>query len=186
MAFPANAQVGTIGGAPTGTSGASIPLPAGVTPDYTTTAYAYLSARPPVLGVGQTLLVNVWITPGVFVGNYFVGYVVTITKPDGTTEKVTLNSYNGDATSWFEYVPTTIGTYKLKFDFPGGYFPAANYYTNPGAFFGSWHLDQHDSVKILQTRINSIRNRSYSAIRHDLFLATITSSNRLLDATSSL
>jgi hypothetical protein len=137
MAIPAMGSVGTTGGAPQGTSGASIPLPAGVTPDYTTISYAYLSARPPVLGIGQTLLVNVWICPGVFVGNYFVGYVVTVTKPDGTTEKITLNSYNGDATSWFEYVPDTIGTYKFKFDFPGGYFPAANYYTNPGAFFGA-------------------------------------------------
>src|SRR5512136_2367313 len=135
-ALPVQAQVGTTGGAPQGVGGGSIPLPAGVTPDYPTTAYAYLSTRPNPIGVGQTLLVNVWITPGVFVGNYFTGFKVTITKPDGTDEIVILNSYHGDATSWFEFVPTTIGTYKFKFDFPGGYFPAGVYYTNPGAFFG--------------------------------------------------
>ncbi len=135
-ALPVQAQVGTTGGAPQGMGGGSIALPAGATPTYTTTSYAYLSARPNPIGVGQTLLVNIWITPGVFVGNYFTGYKVTITKPDGTDEIVTLNSYHGDATSWFEYVPTTIGTYKFKFDFPGGYFPAGVYYTNPGAFFG--------------------------------------------------
>ena len=46
FAIQVQGQVQTIGGAPNGTSGASIPLPAGVTPDYTTIAYAYLSARP--------------------------------------------------------------------------------------------------------------------------------------------
>jgi len=80
---------------------------------------------------------NLWITPGVHVSNYFTGFKVTITDPDGEKDTLTLNSYHGDATAWFEYVPTKIGTYKFDFDFPGGYFPAGRYYTNPGAFSGS-------------------------------------------------
>ncbi len=137
MVFPTQAQVASTGGAPSGTTGGSIPLPAGVTADYNVVSQAYLSARPNPIGVGQSILVNVWITPGVHVANFFTGFRVTITLPDGTTETVTLNSYNGDATSWFEYVPTQIGVYKFKFDFPGGYFPKGVYYTNPGAFAGS-------------------------------------------------
>jgi hypothetical protein len=124
------------GGSPSGLAGGSVyPLPDGVTPDYTTTAYAYLSARPNPVGVGQSVLINIWVTPGVHVANYFAGFKVTITAPDGDEETKTMNSYAGDATAWFEYVPTQVGTYKFKFDFPGGYFPAGTYYINPGAAY---------------------------------------------------
>src|SRR5665647_2768990 len=84
----------TTGGAPPGTSGGSIALPSGVTPDYQVDTYAYLSARPNPIGVGQSLLVNICITPGVHVANYMTGFKVTIVAPDGTTQTVTLNSYN--------------------------------------------------------------------------------------------
>jgi hypothetical protein len=133
---PVKAGVTTIGGAPEGTSGASVLLPSGVTPDYSVTTYAYLSARPLVIGLGQTLLVNVWVTPGVHVATYLTGYKVTITKPDDTTETITLNSYQGDATSWFEYVVDQLGTWKFDFDFPGGYWPPGVYTSPPGAVMG--------------------------------------------------
>jgi hypothetical protein len=116
------------------TDGGSQPLPAGVTPDVTTASVSHISFRPNPVGVGQTILVNMWMEPGLNPNWYFTGYKVTITKPDGTTETKTLNSYPADATAWFEYVPDQIGTYKLKFDFPGSYFPAGtykSYYTGP-------------------------------------------------------
>ncbi len=131
-------SVQTEGGSPTDLPGGSIhPLPSDVTPDYTVISYAYLSARPNPIGVGQSLLINIWITPGVHVANYFTGFTVTITAPDGKEEIVTEDSYAGDGTAWFEYVPTQVGTYKFKFDFPGGYFPAGDYYINPGAAYSS-------------------------------------------------
>lgn len=53
---------------------------------------------------------------------------MTITKPDNSTDvKGPSNSYVADGTAWFEYVPEQIGTYKLKFDFGGTYFPAGRY-----------------------------------------------------------
>ena len=85
LAMPVKAQLeeeAPHGGAPEGTSGASVLLPAGVTPDYSVDSYAYLSARPKIIGLGQTLLVNVWITPGIHVAHYITGFKVTITKPD--------------------------------------------------------------------------------------------------------
>ena len=109
------------------TDGGSRPLPAGVTPDVTTSSTSHLSFRPNPVGVGQTILVNMWMEPGLNPNWYFIGYTVTITKPDGTTETKTLNSYPADATAWFEYAPDQIGTYKLKFNFPGSYFPAGTY-----------------------------------------------------------
>jgi hypothetical protein len=53
---------------------------------------------------------------------------VTITKADGTKDVITINTYLGDSTAWFEYIADQEGTWKLKFEFPGGYFPAGIYY----------------------------------------------------------
>ncbi len=115
--------------------GAAIhPLPAGVTPDDTFDAFAQLSFRPTTVGVGQTILVNLWVTPALQPSRYFKDYKVTFTKPDGTTAVVTMDSYHADATAWFEYVIDQIGSWTIKFDFPGGYFPAGNYTTTGGAF----------------------------------------------------
>ena len=133
---PVKAGVTTTGGAPEGTPSGSVLLPSGVTPDVVCTSYAYLSARPLTIGKGQSLLVNVWITPGVHVATYLTGFKVTITKPDDTTEIITLNSYQGDATSWFEYVVDQLGTWQFDFDFPGGYWPPGVYTSPPGAVMG--------------------------------------------------
>ena len=108
--------------------GGSVPLPAGVTPGATYETIAYMSFRPNPVGLGQPLLVNLWIQPPIFEGRYLTGYKVTFTKPDGTTEVVgPINTYYGDATAWFEYKPDQIGTWTIKFDFPGGYYPPGNY-----------------------------------------------------------
>jgi uncharacterized membrane protein YeaQ/YmgE (transglycosylase-associated protein family) len=99
------------------------PLPTGITANTTVETISYLSFRPNPIGVGQTLLVNVWLPPIHVARQFIQAYVVTITKPDGTTDVKTLDSYPGDATSWFEYVPDHVGNYTIKFDFLGTYFP---------------------------------------------------------------
>lgn len=122
MATPGQAQTYT-----NMQEGGSIPLPAGVTPDYSVNTNAFLSFRPSPVGLGQSILVNVWVEPPIHVSRYLKGYNVTITKPDGAKETKVLNSYRGDSTAWFEYVVDQVGTWKLKLDFPGAYFPAGNY-----------------------------------------------------------
>jgi outer membrane protein assembly factor BamB len=113
------------------------PLPAGVTADYSVETRAFLSFRPTVVGVGQTFLVNMWLNPATHASRYFKDYKVTITKADGTKEVITMPSYRADTTAWFEYIADQIGTWKLKFEFPGGYFPAGNYTPAPGAVMGT-------------------------------------------------
>jgi outer membrane protein assembly factor BamB len=105
----------------------STQLPSGVTPDMTVTTTPYLSFRPNPVGENQTILVNLWLDPGPSVTRYFRDLTVTITKPDGTTDVKKMNSYFADSTAWFEYEVDQTGTWKLKFDFPGAYFPAGNY-----------------------------------------------------------
>src|SRR5450759_555489 len=100
----------------------SVALPTGVTPDMTITTKAYLSFRPNPVGVGQTIIVNMWMDPGPSVTRFFRDFTITITKPDGTKDVKTLNSYFADSTAWFEYVVDQAGTWKLKFDFSGAYF----------------------------------------------------------------
>jgi hypothetical protein len=127
MAAPASAGVTTIG-APTYTPWATS-VPAGETASFTTATEAFMSVTPTPIGVGQTLLVNLWLEPPSHYQRFFSGYTVTVTKPDGTTDTVgPLNSYQGDATAWFNYVPETVGEYKFVFNFAGNYFPAGIYF----------------------------------------------------------
>jgi hypothetical protein len=119
-------------------NGSSVPLPAGVTPDFAVDTTAYLSFRPNPVGVGQSILVNMWVFPPCIPARNLTGYTVTLTKPDGTTDIVgPMTSYSGDATAWFEYPADQVGEWTLKFDFPGGYFPLGiytNYYIIGGGY----------------------------------------------------
>ena len=108
------------------------PLPAGATPTVTITPIPHMSFRPTTVGLGQTFLVNLWCTPSVQASRAHPEFVVTITKPDGTVETLKMPSYKADSTAWFEYVADQVGTWKLKFIFPGTYFPGG---TAPGGFF---------------------------------------------------
>jgi hypothetical protein len=142
ITIPVEAQVNVPSGVPATNlqEGGSILLPSGVTPDMSFESFAQLSFRPNPVGVGQSIIVNLWVTPAVHVSRYFKDYKVTITDPDGQKEEIVLNSYRADATAWFEYVPTKVGNYTLKFDFPGGYFPAGNYTIAAGAFGGAGNV----------------------------------------------
>ncbi|PVX25730.1 MAG: hypothetical protein CW691_03665, partial [Candidatus Bathyarchaeum sp.] len=105
----------------------SIPLPDGVTPDITLDTYAHLSFRPNPIGLGQIFLVNVWLTPSTANFKHYSDFQITLTKPSGEQQTVTIDSYLGDATAWFEWIADEVGTWTLEFNFPGGYFPAGNY-----------------------------------------------------------
>ena len=135
MTTPVNAQIGLPSGiaATNPQDSASKLLPAGVTPDVTVKTRAYLSFRPTTVGIGQTFLVNIWTTPALHAARYFKDFKVTIMKPGGETEVVTMDSYRADTTAWFEWIADVEGIWKLKFDFQGGYFPAGNYTTAFGA-----------------------------------------------------
>lgn len=121
-------EVSTHGGPPGGGYEGPTTIPPGQTADFTIDDLAFLSVTPPVIGIGQTALVNLWITFPSGEGKYMTGYRVDITRPDGSKTSVNLRSYVADGTSWFEFTPETIGTYQFQFFFAGEYFPAG-YYT---------------------------------------------------------
>ncbi len=106
------------------------PIPIGVTPDRLIETISYLSFRPDPVGVGQPILVNMWIQTEVLSASqkFIQAHSVTITKPDGTIDIITVDSYISDSTAWFEYVVDQVGTWTLQFNFLGMYFPAGRYY----------------------------------------------------------
>jgi hypothetical protein len=141
MAAIASAQLSHLGGTPSTTPGFPNlgPLPPGVTPAYTFEQVPYLSMRPNPIGVGQSLLVNVWCSPGMYHAFPLTNFKVDIEKPDGSKETVgPFNSYTGDATAWFEYVPDQPGTWRFKFYQPGTYIPAGQYWDQPGSETGGF------------------------------------------------
>jgi len=107
------------------------PLKAGDVPDATINPIAFLSFRPNPIGLGQSLLVNFWLTPGLASNQRYTplgSMVITITKPDGTKDVRTMASEPATAANYFEIAPDQVGEWKLKFEFLGTYFPAGQYY----------------------------------------------------------
>lgn len=149
MAMPVQAQT-TL---PTGVTpknvqdGGSVLLPAGVTPDLQVDSTVYLSFSPNPIGIGQPLLVNLWMQPPTHVSRQLKGFVVTFTKPDGTKDVISpIDSYKGDTTAWFTYTVDQVGKWTVKLDFPGAYFPAGNYSVDAGTFVGAQTVSFTQSV----------------------------------------
>ncbi|MEM2098550.1 MAG: PQQ-binding-like beta-propeller repeat protein [Candidatus Bathyarchaeia archaeon] len=103
------------------------PLPAGVTVNFTVATVAYMSIRPATVGLGQPFIVNLFPIPAPNANRKFKDLKVTITKPDSTTEVITLDSYVADGTAWFEYIADQEGQWRFKFELPGQYYPAGRY-----------------------------------------------------------
>ena len=121
------------------------PVPAGVTPNATVPSKAFLSFRPTPVGLNQLFLINMWVTPAPGAGRYHPDYKLTITKPDGTKDVITMDSYVADGTAWLEYVADQVGEWTLKFDFAGTYFPAGNYPLTSGAYMATTSYQRYST-----------------------------------------
>ena len=84
------------------------------------TTSAYLSVSPNPVGVGDQVIIVVWVqpvAPSAF--DRLHGYTVTITDPDGVEE--TREPLNPESTgsTYTIYTPTKIGNYSLQLTYPG-------------------------------------------------------------------
>lgn len=86
---------------------------------------AYMNVAPNPVGVGQSVFVVVWLDrtlTGTSVASdiRLKNYQLTITKPDGKTDSYVWETITDTTSSAYTtYVPTQVGTYTFKFDFPG-------------------------------------------------------------------
>ncbi|MFC1487357.1 PQQ-binding-like beta-propeller repeat protein [Thermoproteota archaeon] len=119
------------------------PLQSGDIPDFTVATDAYLSIRPSLLGVNQLILINTWLIPAPHANRVFEDLEITITKPSGTTQLITMDSYPADGTSWFEWIADEIGEWGFQYEFKGMFFPAGRYLngdlitaSSGGSFYG--------------------------------------------------
>ena len=94
-------------------------------PSWTIASHPYLVVSPNPVGVGQTVAVVMWIDeplPAATLTNDIRrhDYTLTITKPDGITESKHWDVVS-DSTSiqYYEFTPSQIGNYTLKFDYAG-------------------------------------------------------------------
>ncbi|MCW3983705.1 MAG: hypothetical protein NWE96_06885 [Candidatus Bathyarchaeota archaeon] len=81
--------------------------------------YSIVDAIPDKVGVGQTTLLKTGITQAVgSAQDGFVGLTLVITKPDGTN--TTLGPFKTDSTgsTFTQYTPDQVGTYKITSIFP--------------------------------------------------------------------
>ena len=87
--------------------------------------YAFINASPNPVGVGQQVIVVVWLDKmpdGTSVTNNirFHNYKLVITAPDGTTDTVTWETVTDTTSSAYTtFTPDQTGTYTLNFTFPG-------------------------------------------------------------------
>ncbi len=167
--------------------GGSIPLPTGVTPDYTVKTEAHLSFNPNPVGEGQTVTVLMWLAPPLHVSRYFSKYDAIITDPDGTSKVITKQSYHADATSWLLFTPNKVGVWTIEFEFPGGYFPAGNYTVAPGAWQGAgvvsfpesvYYEPSHDGPYNLTVQEEPVSSWPASPLPTDYWTRPVSTENR--------
>ncbi len=115
-----------------GTSLMLIPTTSAHTPAWSLTTYAYITASPNPIGVGQQMTVYMWLanvygTGGAtadyaqLTNNYrFSNFNLTVIQPDGSTN-TTIYPYISDPTSsmYAQYTPTQTGNYTFLFNYPG-------------------------------------------------------------------
>jgi hypothetical protein len=87
-------------------------------------SWAMLSLRPyPAIGIGQSMLVNAWVTPPPFTDrDFYQNFDFIIRKPDGSIAYEFPMFSEGPGTVWWEFVFDQIGEWKITFNFPGDFF----------------------------------------------------------------
>jgi hypothetical protein len=87
--------------------------------------YAYIIVAPNPIGVGQSVHIIMWLDKTfdstALTNDYrFHNYKLTITAPDGKTETQTFDIiWDPTSSQGTSYTPDQVGTYTLKFEFPG-------------------------------------------------------------------
>ena len=101
-----------------------LPVANAHTPAWNIPTYAYVTASPSTIGVGQSTLIVMWLdkfppTAGGLGGDRWRGFTLDITKPDGTKESRGPFTSGTVGTTWTAYIPDQVGDYSIVFSWPG-------------------------------------------------------------------
>ena len=81
---------------------------------------AYLSVEPNPVGIGQQVLINVWVLPSPPTSaDRYHSLTVQITKPDGTNRIESLPATSAQGTQSFSYVPDQVGIWYFQLSYSG-------------------------------------------------------------------
>jgi len=95
------------------------------TPAWTIPTYAYVTAVPNPIGVGQYTTIVMWVDQNPPAGSgtsgpRWEGYKLDITKPDGTKETIgPMLCTSSVGSQPYNYIPDQVGTYTIVFSWPG-------------------------------------------------------------------
>ncbi len=102
----------------------ALPAASAHTPPLTIQTFPFLAVSPNPVGVGQTVFIVMWLhgappTAAGIAGDRWHDFTITITQPNGNTQK--LGPFTSDPTgsTYTLYTPDQLGTYSIKFDYTG-------------------------------------------------------------------
>jgi outer membrane protein assembly factor BamB len=104
-------------------------------PPWQIPTWAYVAPAPEVVGVGQQMSFVMFLTlvpPGALVGNGIMwqGYMLYITKPDGSNDTLGPFSTDSVGNTYTSYTPSQVGKYTVTFKFPGQVLTTTGTYAN--------------------------------------------------------
>jgi hypothetical protein len=142
----------------------SIPTASGHTPAWNIPTYAYVSASPNTVGVGQSSLIVMWLdkyppTSGGGGGDLWRGFKIDITKPDGTKETIPYTAPTSQvASAWIDYRPTQVGDYSIVFSWPGQTLTNGTGTPNPAGipYVGDFFMPATSSPVILHVQQTAV------------------------------
>ncbi|MFB3888768.1 MAG: PQQ-binding-like beta-propeller repeat protein [Candidatus Bathyarchaeia archaeon] len=139
------------------------------------TTYAYLSLNPNPISLGEYTVVNMWLQPiPPTASDIFHGFMVSITRPDGTTESRGPFSSSAIGSQYFEYTPTTLGTYTFKMTYPGETFANGTFVYSPS--------ETPTSSLVVQEQ--PVQSWPETPVPNDFWTRPINAANRLWNSIS--
>jgi hypothetical protein len=165
---------------------AIVPLASAHDPAWSIPTYAYVTAAPDTVGVGQYTLIVMWLdkyppTAGGLGGDLWRGFTVDITKPDGTTETFPYTGQTSQVGSaWMSYTPDQVGKYTIVFSWPGQVLTAGEGVPNtPGLeYIGDFFEGATSEPFELTVQQEQVTGWSEPAVPDDYWTRPIPTSNR--------
>jgi hypothetical protein len=107
------------------------------TPPQNVPTYAFVTASPNPVGIGQTVLIVFWLnwvppTAAGTTGDRWQNFMVDVTAPSGKVDHLGPFVSDPVGSSYTSYVPTELGEYRVNFTFPGQVLQRAGYTGLPG------------------------------------------------------